>query len=248
MTSVEELDLRIQQIDGWIRALTIEVNFLDERVHLVKPLVQDTEVQAAMRAKLDGTLGVELWKQLTPLLGQDYIRELARLFLDKGEKTGSLTNIWRKLKVPGVRERYRVTYAHMDDYYHDRPMDGFSQEAKDESRQQDREKNLAHFDKEWSRLSETMAELNSDFMADSIRAFRDKRHAHWEMQPLEKEPAPFDISVLGLTYDGVFAFGNRCEQILADLCKLLNYLDWEPSEFSDMSVEQGKALWMTLAK
>jgi hypothetical protein len=246
--SVEELDLRIQQIDGWIQALTIEVHFLDERVHLVKPLVQDAEVQAAMRAKLDRTLGAELWNQLVPLLGQDYIRELARLFLDKGEKTGSLTNIWRKLKVPGVRERYRVSYGQMDDYRYDRPMDGFSQEIKDEWRQQDREKNLAHFDKEWSSLSKAMAELTSDSMTESIRAFRDKRHAHWEMQPLGKEPAPFDISVLGLTYDGVFAFGQRCEQILADLGKLLTHTHWEPSEFSEMSAEQGKALWMTLAK
>lgn len=248
MTSVEELDLRIQQIDGWTRALTSEVHFLDERVHLVKPLVQDREVQAAMQAKLDRTLGAELWNHLVPLLGQDYIRELARLFLDEGKKTGSLTNIWRKLNVSGVRERYRVSYGHKDDYHYDRPMDGFSQEVKEEWRQQDREKNLAHFDNEWSRLSKAMEELINDSVGNSIRTFRDKRHAHWEMQPLGHDPAPFNISTLGLTYDAIFAFGQRCEQILADLGKLLTDTHWEPSQFSEMSAEQGKALWMTLAK
>lgn len=248
MTTDEDLAQRVRQIDGWIRALTSEVHFLDERVHLVKPLVQDKQVQAAMQAKLDRTLGVELWNQLVPLLGQDYIRELARLFLDKGEKTGSLTNIWRKLKVSGVRERYRVSYGRMDDYHYDRPMDGFSLEAKAEWRQQDREKNLAHFDKEWSRLSRTMEELINDSVGNSIRTFRDKRHAHWEMQPLGQDPAPFDISTLGLTYDAIFAFGQKCEQILADFGKLLTHSHWEPSEFSQMSAEQGKALWMTLAK
>ncbi|MEQ7416992.1 hypothetical protein ABQF04_15630 [Xanthomonas campestris pv. campestris] len=247
MTADDELNQRVRQIDGWIRALTSEVHFLDERVHLVKPLVQDSQVQAAMQAKLHGTLGAELWNQLVPLLGQDYIRELARLFLDKGDKTGSLTNIWRKLNVSGVRERYRISYGHMDDYRYDRPMDGFSQKAKEEWRQQDRQKNLAHFDEEWSSLSRMMEKLVNGPVGNSIRTFRDKRHAHWEMQPLAYDPEPFDISTLGLTYAVIFAFGQECEQILADLGKLLTHTHWEPSEFSEMSAEQGKALWMTLA-
>lgn len=58
----------------------------------------------------------------------------------------------------------------------------------------------------------------------------------------------FDISTLDLTYDAAFAFGQKCELILADLGKLLTHTHWEPSHFSEMSAEQGKALWLTLAK
>lgn len=112
--ALEEVDTpekHIERIDGWIRALTNEAHFQDERVHLLKPLVLDTEVRIAMKAKLDKTRGVALWNHLAPLLGQDYIRDLARLFLDKGGKTGSLTNIWKKLQVPGIRDHYREVTA-----------------------------------------------------------------------------------------------------------------------------------------
>lgn len=245
--SDEDLDQRVRQIDGWIRALTGEVHFLDERVHLLKPLVKDSDVQAAMKAKLDHSQGVGLWNHLVPLLGQDYIRELARLFLDKGEKTGSLMNIWRKLQVPGVREHYRDSYGGMFDDLEEEPIEGISEATREEWRQRRRDRNKDVFDKEWAAVSVAMNELSNDPVGKSVKTFRDKRHSHWEMQLIGQEPAPFDIGTLDLTYDGVFEFGRRCERVLADLGKLLTHTHWEPSEFSEMSAEQGRALWLTLA-
>ncbi|MEB1626135.1 hypothetical protein QT932_019295 [Xanthomonas campestris pv. campestris] len=245
---MDELDQRVRQIDGWIRALTGEVHFLGERVHLLKPLVQDRDVQAAMKAKLDQTQGVELWNHLVPLLGQDYIRELARLFLDKGEKTGSLTNTWRKLQLPGVRERYRDSYGRMFDYLWDGPDEYIGEETRKKWRQRDIDENMAKFDEKWGAVSEAIKELKIDPVAISVRLFRDKHHSHWEMQKLGEEPKPFDISTLRLTYQEIFDFGDRCLKILAMLGELLTHAHWEPDEFVDISAEQGRTLWMTLAK
>lgn len=63
-----------------------------------------------------------------------------------------------------------------------------------------------------------------------------------------QEPKPFDIATLGLTFNEVFSFGRRCQQLLADLGVLLTHTHWEPDHFSGISAESGKALWMTLAK
>ncbi|MGW8341278.1 hypothetical protein Xkhy_20765 [Xanthomonas axonopodis pv. khayae] len=122
-----------------------------------------------------------------------------------------------------------------------------SEATREEGRQRERDRNMLVFDEEWARLSVAMEELFNDLVGISFKTFRDKRHAHWEMQPIDQEPAPFDIDTLNLTYDGVFELGLKCEKILAELGKLLTHTHWEPSEFSEMSAEQGSALWMTLA-
>ena len=247
MEEVDTPEKHIERIDGWIRALTSEAHFQDERVHLLKPLVLDADVQAAMKAKLDKTRGVMLWNHLAPLLGQDYIRDLSRLFLDKGGKTGSLTNIWKKLQVPGMREHYRDSYSRMFDELQAAPIEGISEATVEAWRQRDRDANAAQFDEKWAAISQAMADLDVDPLALKIKTFRDKHHAHMEMQPMRMEPKPFDIGSLGLTFSGVFGFGQRCQQLLADLGVLLTHTHWEPDQFSDISAESGKALWMTLA-
>src|SRR2546427_12899217 len=42
----EELEQRIRQIDGFVRVLTQECHILDERRHILSPLIQDPEIQA----------------------------------------------------------------------------------------------------------------------------------------------------------------------------------------------------------
>lgn len=49
----EELEQRIRQIDGFVRVLTQECHILDERRHILSPLIQDPEIQAGLKAKLD---------------------------------------------------------------------------------------------------------------------------------------------------------------------------------------------------
>ena len=51
----EELEQRIRQIDGFVRVLTQECHILDERRHILSPLIQDPAIQAGLKAKLDKT-------------------------------------------------------------------------------------------------------------------------------------------------------------------------------------------------
>lgn len=48
----EELEQRIRQIDGFVRVLTQECHILDERRHILSPLIQDPAIQAGLKAKL----------------------------------------------------------------------------------------------------------------------------------------------------------------------------------------------------
>lgn len=75
----EELEQRIRQIDGFVRVLTQECHILDERRHILSPLIQDPAIQAGLKAKLDKTPGANAWNHLAPLLGQDLVRDQSRL-------------------------------------------------------------------------------------------------------------------------------------------------------------------------
>lgn len=68
----EELEQRIRQIDGFVRVLTQECHILDERRHILSPLIQDPAIQAGLKAKLDKTPGANAWNHLAPLLGKTW--------------------------------------------------------------------------------------------------------------------------------------------------------------------------------
>ncbi|MDZ7477482.1 hypothetical protein U5F73_21230, partial [Stenotrophomonas pavanii] len=108
----EELEQRIRQIDGFVRVLTQECHILDERRHILSPLIQDPAIQAGLKAKLDKTPGANAWNHLAPLLGQDLVRDQSRLFLDNDLRSGSLTNLWRKLQ--GFTPVFTDTYEKAD--------------------------------------------------------------------------------------------------------------------------------------
>ena len=119
----EELEQRIRQIDGFVRVLTQECHILDERRHILSPLIQDPEIQAGLKTKLDKTPGANAWNHLAPLLGQDLVRDQSRLFLDNHWRSGSLTNLWRKLQAdPTIKRHYREAYGRMFDHFDDEPI------------------------------------------------------------------------------------------------------------------------------
>lgn len=65
---------------------------MDQRRHILEPLVRDKEIKDALRIKFEGTDGVRAYNNLAPWLAQDLIGDLARLFLDKKEKAASFVN------------------------------------------------------------------------------------------------------------------------------------------------------------
>lgn len=248
----EELEQRIRQIDGFVRVLTQECHILDERRHILSPLIQDPAIQAGLKAKLDKTPGANAWNHLAPLLGQDLVRDQSRLFLDNHWRSGSLTNLWRKLQAdPAIKEHYRERYGRMFDHFHDEPISDLPPESsavfQEKFRQNDRDENYSRFDSGWERVSNEMVILSADPVAAKIKTLRDKHHAHLEMRKLDEEPGAFDINTLGLTFNEVLAFGDRCQATVAELGLLLTGTSWDPQQYASVHEAQGKAMWKTLA-
>lgn len=247
-----ELDQRVRQIDGFIRVLTQECHILDERRHILAPLIQDDEVKAALKAKLDKTVGAGAWGHLVPLLAQDLVRDQSRLFLDQDKRSGSLTNLWRKLNVdPAVVSHYRRSYGRMFDKLHVGSISNIPAEMSAafmrKFKQQDRKKNYAFFDKSWKRLSADMADLATNAVALKIGTYRDKYLAHLEMRKIDEEPGAFDVKSVGLTYNDVLSFGDQCQVIVSELGLLLTHTYWDPKQFASTHSEQGVAMWRALA-
>jgi len=248
----EELKQRTTQAEGFIRALTQECHILDERRHILAPLLQNPEIQDGLKKKLDKTPGAGAWNHLAPLLGQDLLRDQARLFLDDDTRSGSLANLWRKLHAdPAIREHFREAYGRMFDDLHVGGINDLTPEISatfmERFNQQDREVNYSRFDEGWRRLEGEMAALRTDPVAVKIKTFRDKSHAHFEMQKLDDDPTPFDANSIGLTFSEILAFGDRCQTTVAELGLLLTGTSWDPRQFAEAHAKQGIAMWTTLA-
>ncbi len=248
----EELNQRIHQIEGFIQTLTQECHILDEHRYILAPLLQNAEVQAALKKKLDKTPGAGAWNHLAPMLGQDLLRNQARLFLDDDKRSGSLSNLWRKVHAdPAIKHHFRDAYGHMFDDMNTGQIGDLSPESSaailGQFREQDRATNYAQFDERWERLEADMAALKADPVAGKIKTFRDKHHAHFEMQKLDEEPRAFDVNSIGLTFNEVLAFGDRCQAIVAELGLLLTGTNWDPKQFAEGHAKQGTAMWMMLA-
>ncbi|NCT86897.1 hypothetical protein GXB84_06080 [Stenotrophomonas acidaminiphila] len=247
-----ELDQRVRQIDGFIRVLTQECHILDERRHILSPLIQDPEIQAGLKAKLDKTPGANAWNHLAPLLGQDLVRDLSRLFLDNDPRSGSLANLWRKIHAaPGIKEHFRDLYGRMFDHLHDAPIGDLSPEMsaifQEKFREQDRVRNYAQFDERWSKLEADNEALKTHPVVIKIKTMRDKHHAHLEMSKLDEEPRAFDISTIGLTFTELLDFSDECQAMVAELGLLLTGTNWDPKQFASVHEKNGKAMWRTLA-
>lgn len=251
--SPEELTKRIHQIESFISVLTQESHILDERRHILAPLIQDGELKASLRKKLDKTLGAGAWNHLAPLLGQDLVRDQARLFLDDDHRCGSLKNLWRKLHVdPAIKIYFRDTYGRIFDDLHVGAIAGLSEERSaifmERFRQKDRNDNYVRFDDGWARLQDLMERLEGDPVAEKIKSLRDKYHAHLEMKKLDENPEAFDPNTIGLTFEEVFEFNDSCQCIVAEIGLLLTGTNWDPKQFAESHAKQGKAMWQTLSE
>lgn len=249
----KELRQRIAQIDGFIRVLTQECHILDERRHILAPLIQDAAIQEGLRSKLDKTRAAAAWHHLPPLFGQDLVRDLARLILDTDSRSGSLANLWQKLAAnPAIAAHFRQRYGRMHDGAYEGPIAGLSAESSaaiiERWREQDREVNYAQFDKAWTEVSSQVHALLADPVAQKIKTFRDKVHAHLQMQTLTEEPKPFDVNSLGLTFNDILGYADRCQPVVADLGLLLTGTYWSPAQFAQAHAEQGLALWRALTR
>lgn len=249
----EKRSQSIRQIEAGIRALASECRLLDERRHILLPLLKDAAIQQALRAKLDSTPGAYAWNRLVPLLGLDLLRDHARLFLDTNAKTGSLMSLWRKFSAdPEVKRHFRDAYGRMLDGLYvggvgNLPAD-LSAKVMSDFKEKDRNRNFADFDSRLLRLEADMATLAQDAVVGKVREFRNRYVAHMDVRELNGEFRLYDPAILGLTYDALFDFGGRCFAAVGVLMQLLTGENWELEVSANTHTERGRALWVTLSQ
>nr|WP_291769006.1 hypothetical protein [Limnobacter sp.] len=240
-------------MEAYAKALIHGVRLMDERRHILQPLLHDHDVRNALAEKFRGTFGALAYNHLAPLIAQDLVRDLARLFLDSDSKAGSFTNLHRKASVQAVHRALREQFRCMPDMWHDdpSPIDGLTEEQSASIRAQwrdrDREDFEKSFDEGWTAVSSAIAAMETDPVAKKIKKFRDKYHAHLEMVPLGQDPGPFKVSTLGLTFDDILQFADRYMPAAFELARVLTGNVHDVEGFSNAHRKYGSHMWRVLA-
>jgi len=240
-------------MEAYAKALIQGVRAMDERRHILEPLLRNNEVKYALAAKFKGTFGVHAYNHLAPLIAQDLVRDLARLFLDDGHKAGSFANLYRKASVPNVHRALREQFRCLPDKWHEdsAPIDGLTEEqsasVRAEWRDKDRGEFAESFDEGWAAASAAMAAMAADPIAEKVKAFRDKYYAHLEMAPLGTDPGPFKVSSLGLTFDDILQFADRYMPAAFELARILTGNVHDVEGFSNAHRKYGNDMWCVLA-
>jgi hypothetical protein len=247
------LEQRVQQVKGFARVLASAMWILDERRQILEPLLNDEQVRQGLKTKLDGTPGARAYQQLVPLLAQDVLRDLARLFLDDDRRSGSLINVFRKASAPEVLAVLRAQHKAIPKSWNKENFtgEGFTEEELDAWRKSVIEQNQKEYEKSFDTGVETLKkavqDLEADAVAKKILTFRNKNHAHLEMMPLGKDPVPFPVKDLGLTYNELFAFADRFMPAILELTRIVNGELFAVKSFQDAHKEYGLGFWRRLA-
>jgi AbiU2 len=243
----------VAHIEAYAHAMTQGLRVMDERRHILAPLVQSDSVRNALKEKLDGRHGAHAYNHLAPLLAQDLIRELSRLLLDNDTRAASFVNLFRKASVPEVQLALREKFRSLPDTWNRQPgpIPGLTEELSEQVRTEwldrDREEFAQSFDEGWAAAASAIAALAADPIAEKIKTFRNKHHAHLEMSPLGKDPGQFDVSQIGLTFNDLFAFADRYMAAAFELTRVLTGHVYNLDDFSEIHREQADDMWNVLA-
>jgi hypothetical protein len=246
---------RLAQLKGYANALSLQVQIMDERRHILQPLVRDDEIKTALHAKFNETLGASAFNHLVPLLAFDLVRDLARLILDEDPKAGSLWNIHRKASEPKLHRVLREQFRTLSDPSHESAsypgLEDLSNEQRERARvgwrDNDRAENEADFDRTWTSVSEAVARLALDDVAKKIGTLRDRYIAHFQMAKLGEEPKPFRVSELGLSFDDVFAFADRYLGPVVEITRLITLASRDVEDSSRIHRRYGETMWRMFA-
>jgi hypothetical protein len=242
---------RLTQMKAYATAFIQGVRTMDQRRHILEPLVRDKEIKDALRIKFEGTDGVRAYNNLAPWLAQDLIGDLARLFLDKKEKAASFVNIYRKASEPKMYAALRKQFSCLFDESSSIPIAGLTEEqcasARSILRKKDREDLVKSFEKGWNSVSAAKTDIERDSIAEKFKKFRDKYHAHLEMTPLGTDPRPFDLSELNLIYNDILTFADRYMPAAFELARILTGTVHDVEVFSNIHKKSGTTMWRLLA-
>jgi len=244
---------RMDQIEGYAKTLVQQLRIVDERRHILEPLIWDDGIRKALHEKLDNTAGVHAYNHLVPMMAQDLVREIARLFLDEGNKTASLINLFRKAREPEIKESLRQKFRDIPDNWHSQtgPILGLTQEQTDQIREEWRDKDKEDFEKSfeegWEFVEKAVDAIRSNEVANKIKSFRDRFHAHLEMAPLGQEAEPIALNELDLTYIEIVQFLDEFMPAIFELGRILTGNVYDVEGFSDAHKERGLDMWTTLS-
>ena len=252
MTS-PSLDEKLKSLRAYSKSMIQAMRVMDQRRHILQPLIDDRLIHDALAEKINGTSAVTAYNHLVPLFALDFVRDLARLFLDRGRKVASLENIWRKASEQVVYSQLRNEFGQIPEkWYRDQtPFDGFTmQETQlflDKMLQKDKSEYLASFDEGWDTVKAGIERMNQDPVSDKIKTVRDKYQAHFEMTRVDHEPEPMRISDLQLKYEDLFGFADSYLPIAYELNRIITGTLYDVSESTRLHSESGRALWSVLA-
>ena len=253
MAETDDLNSRVAHVRAYAKAMVAGMWIMDQRRHMLKPFVDDAEIREALARKFEGTYGAQAYNHMAPLLAQDLLRDLARLYLDRNRKTGSYTNVFRKASERNVHEALREYFRTMPDRqerHHEfgegiTPEEAAALEA--EWLERDRVKYLKSFDEGWETVKKAAEELDSDPLTEKIKTFRDKNHAHLEMQPIGSDPGPVPVSELGIKISDIFAFADKYEPALLELTRVTTGGLYAVKNFHEMHERCGNEMWRILS-
>lgn len=247
------LDEKLKSLRGYSKSMIQAMRVMDQRRHILQPLIDDRPIHDALAEKINGTSAVTAYNHLVPLFALDFVRDLARLFLDRGRKVASLGNVWRKASEPSVYTQLRDEFGQIPEkWYRDcAPFDGFTmqetQSFLDEMLRKDKSEFLASFDEGWATVEAGIDRMNHEPVSDKIGTVRNKYQAHFEMTRVDQEPEPMRISSLHLKYEELFGFTNCYLPIAYELNRLITGTLYDVSESTRLHGEAGRALWSVLA-
>lgn len=227
------------------------VRTMDQRRHILEPLVRDQEIKDALRIKFEGTDGVRAYNHLASWLAQDLIRDLARLFFDEQKKVASFKNIYRKASEPKMHAALKKQFSCLFDESSSIPIAGLTEEQCASARRMLREKNredlVKSFEMGWNFVSAEKTDMEKDSIVEKFKTFRDKYHAHLEMTPLDTDPRPFDVSKLNLSYNDILTFAERYMPAAFELARILTGNVHDVEGFSNIHKKSGTIMWRILA-
>ena len=251
--TVQSIEERVAQIQSYAQHFAQALQAVDERRHLLEPVVGEGEIQTALVNRFKNTYGSRGYEDMIRLLAEDLIRGLVRVFLDGGKKTASMCNIHRKASAKDMFAAMRDAFAAIPEKW--RAGGRFASEVDTPGALAAREiwikKEVSEFqdsfDEGWEVATNAIAAMNDDEVSAKLLSFRNKYYAHYEMAPLGEDPRPFDVGALEITYSDLFAFLDRYSEAGFEMSRVLTGNVHDLEGFSKAHSLYGRDMWRILA-
>lgn len=217
----------VEQLDAYAEALLIELRDMDARRALLRPLLEDADLQNNLTGKMLRDSGGAAFQRLTTILVQDLIRDIYRLFADAGKKSVSFRNIIRKASPSKVKEQLRENFwfrpyedmrRELDflTEFPDTPPNGISIKT---YRNNERIFNDI-FCELWARSRNALGDLDTSSELDCLKQFRDKHLVHKEMVSTGRGKGPENLGDLPFTFSSASKFADTYIPNARELCFL----------------------------